>query len=485
MSGDMPEIVLNEFGDLSRKARRELEAKGIDPDTAVIEYIAATGQIPVISEEEAAAAKAHAQVAAAEAARETTASVEEPAPALSEEVVVENALEASAVPPVSDALVSGETGPIEPLAVSPALDSSTLSAVDETLAAVSEHTGEISTEFDNLVTAEEVEPSKGPTWIESFRTSREAKKAATLLAKQEKAEAAATAAAAALVTAQAAEQAEAVRLEHEEADRIAEQEKMLAEQEAAAEAAAIKLAREAEEAELEAQALSVADQVALHETEVEIVEVSDDVVETEAQARPDSDASDADLTLESEIGEDEREEELEPQTISEATAAIAIAEAVAAAEAVVEAGEVNIEYGNLASAVPTTTGSIPAISNALILPSLPETTGSIAPVNPTGEIVITGSILIPSAVSQTGAPFDSIDTSEIDVIADDAEVAPTQGMSPVSAASAVSAYNVSNTVVTTPRGLNERLPFILSITAAGLAVGVVALFIAGYFLGMF
>jgi hypothetical protein len=33
--------------------------------------------------------------------------------------------------------------------------------------------------------------------------------------------------------------------------------------------------------------------------------------------------------------------------------------------------------------------------------------------------------------------------------------------------------------------MNERLPFILSITAAGLAVGVVALFVAGYFLGLF
>lgn len=496
----MPEIVLNEFGDLSRKARRELEAKGIDPDTAVIEYIAATGQISVISEEEAAAAKAQAQVAAAEAARETDATVEELTSIPAVAVVIEEVLETTSVPPVSDALVSGETGPIEPLTVSPALDSSALSAVDETLAAVSEHTGEISTDFDNLVAAqEEEEPVKGPSWLENYRSTREAKKAASLLAKQEKAEAVAAAqAATALAAAQAAEQAEAVRLQQEEADRLAAQEKMHAEQEAAAEAVAIKLAQEAE-----AQAQTRVDtesHEALEEDSAEEDLLLDDAVievvnteisaETISESDDQSDETDVNLDLESEeIDEDELEEELEevlePQTISEATAAIAIAEAVAAAEAVVEAGEVNIEYGNLASAVPTTTGSIPAISNALILPSLPETTGSIAPVNPTGEIVITGSILIPSAVSQTGAPFDAIDTSDIDIIADDAEVAPTQGMSPVSAASAVSAYNVSNAVVTTPRGLNERLPFILSITAAGLAVGVVALFIAGYFLGMF
>lgn len=496
MSGDIPEIVLNEFGDLSRKARRELEAKGIDPDTAVIEYIAATGQISVISEEEAAAAKAQAQVAAAEAARETDATVEELVTAPTDDVVVEEVINTSSVPPVSDALVSGETGPIEPLTVSPALDSSALSAVDETLAAVSEHTGEISTDFDTLVTSEEKEAVKGPSWIENYRSTREAKKAAALLAKQEKAEAAAAAqAAAALAAAQAAEQAEAVRLEQEEADRLAAQEKMLADQEAAAEAAAAQLAQEVEAAELEAQLreaaetvdeASVEDVVVAEETEVEVPDASESAAENDGGSDESSEETEAALLLDSEESdEEELEEELEPQTISEATAAIAIAEAVAAAEAVVEAGEVNIEYGNLASAVPTTTGSIPAISNALILPSLPETTGSIAPVNPTGEIVITGSILIPSAVSQTGAPFDSIDTSDIDIIADDAEVAPSQGMSPVSAASAVSAYNVSNTVVTTPRGLNERLPFILSITAAGLAVGVVALFIAGYFLGMF
>jgi hypothetical protein len=254
---------------------------------------------------------------------------------------------------------------------------------------------------------------------------------------------------------------------------------MRAEQEAAA-AAAIKLALEAEEAQRAAEA-AAAQQQAAEESELE---ADADAEEADELVAEESDSSE--LSSDSEEPEDDDfEEELEPQTISEATAAIAIAEAVAAAEAVVEAGEVNIEYGNLASAVPTTTGSIPAISNALILSSLPENTGSLTPDNPTGEIVITGSILIPSAVSQTGAPFDSIDTSDIDIIADDVEVAPAQGMSPVSAASAVSAYNVSNTVVTTPRGLNERLPFILSITAAGLAVGVVALFIAGYFLGMF
>ncbi len=482
MSGDTPEIVLNEFGDLSRKARRELEARGIDPDTAVVEYIAATGQIPVITPEIAAAAQAEAQAEAAAAAREielppveNVSPVEEPAV----EVVTAKASE-SVVPPVSVPVTAAETGPIEPLLVAPALDSGSLSAVEETLAAVSDQTGEVITSgFDSLVSVETTDIPSGPSKGEARRLARKEKKAQALAAKEEKAALAAEnkAAAAALAEEQRALKAEQALREAEDAQIAARQAEELSaqqareeelatarvlEEKAATEAAREAAARVAAQAEEDAQAVAV--------TGVIDEEVLEDTV-----------ISDLDP-----IDDDEYdEEELEPQTISEATAAIAIAEAVAAAEAVVEAGEVNIEYGNLANAAPATTGSISVISNALILPSLPETTGSIAPINPTGEIVITGSILIPSSVSQVGANLENLDTSDIDVIKDEEEVAPTQGMAPVSAATAVSAYNISNSVVTTPRGMNERLPFILSITAAGLAVGVVALFVAGYFLGLF
>jgi hypothetical protein len=476
VSGDTPDIVLNEFGDLSRKARRELEARGIDPDTAVVEYIAATGQMPIITPEAAAAAKAEAQVEAA-VARETNqdsvAPVEQPAV---EVVAPQPVVAEPTIPPVSVPVTAAETGPIEPLAVAPALDSGSLSAVEETLAAVSDQTGEIVTSgFDSLVASEPSEVPSGPTKGEARRLARKEKKANALALKEEKAAAAAQLQAEAQSIAEAeraeqeaqaqlaAQEAEsAVREEEEHKAQLAREEELAAaralEEKAAAEAAIEAAARHAEQAQVEAEATAVSG-VVVEDTVIGELDPID--------------------------GDEYDEVELEPQTISEATAAIAIAEAVAAAEAVVEAGEVNIEYGNLGNAAPATTGSISVISNALILPTLPETTGSIAPINPTGEIVITGSILIPSSVSQVGANLENLDTSDIDVIKDDEEVAPTQGMAPVSAATAVSAYNISNSVVTTPRGMNERLPFILSITAAGLAVGVVALFVAGYFLGLF
>lgn len=489
---DTPDIVLNEFGDLSRKARRELEARGIDPDTAVVEYIAATGQMPIISEQEAAAAKAQAQAeAAAHNSAEETMPPEQPAEAAPQvfedtlvsapavEVINEPAIETPSiptVPPVSVAVTSAETGPIEPLTTAPALDSGSLNAVEETLAAVSEQTGEIVTGFDALVTIDTTDVATGPSKAEARRQARKDKKAQARAARAEK-----------------VAQKEALKDQASQAAAVL----AAAQAQASLEAAAAAEAVAAENARIEAEAA----EQARHEQE-ELAQAQRKADELLAQAEAEEaareardaphviDASPTDIPevieFDSEIldEEDEFQQELEPQTISEATAAIAIAEAVAAAEAVVEAGEVSIEYGNLSNAVPATTGSISIIPNALILPSLPETTGSIAPIMPTGEIVITGSILIPSAVSQTGA-LEAIDTSEIDIIGDDEQPAPTQNMAPVSAASAVSAYNISNTVVTTPRGMNERLPFILSVTAAGLAVGVVALFVAGYFLGLF
>ena len=496
MSGDTPDIVLNEFGDLSRKARRELEARGIDPDTAVVEYIAATGQMPVITPEMAAAAKAEAQAEAAaakafeaEVVEEHIAPVEEPA----EEIVapVQSVIEQTSIPPVSVPVTSAETGPIEPLAVAPALDLGSLSAVEETLAAVSDQTGEIVTSgFDSLVSVETSDVPTGPTKGEARRLARKEKKAQALAAKQEKIAAAAESKAAAAAAAEtltvekaAIKAAEEDAREQSKAD-AAELATREAEALAAAEARETELAAEREAARVSQEALEAEQaRIALEKEEQAIAAAA--AAATAAASVKEETSQELVVEELDTVDDDEYEEEVEPQTISEATAAIAIAEAVAAAEAVVEAGEVNIEYGNLANSVPATTGSISVISNALILPTLPETTGSIAPINPTGEIVITGSILIPSSVSQVGANLENLDTSDIDVIKDDEEVVPTQGMAPVSAATAVSAYNISNSVVTTPRGMNERLPFILSITAAGLAVGVVALFVAGYFLGLF
>jgi hypothetical protein len=136
-------------------------------------------------------------------------------------------------------------------------------------------------------------------------------------------------------------------------------------------------------------------------------------------------------------------------------------------------------------ATTASTGVITSTSHALILPTLPEDTGNIVPLLPTGETLITGAIILPSTLGQLGADAQSLDTSEVDVIEDEHEVAPSQDLAPVSATLAVSSYNTSTSVVTVPRKMGDRLPLILAVTAAVLAVGVVALFVAGYFLRIF
>lgn len=134
----------------------------------------------------------------------------------------------------------------------------------------------------------------------------------------------------------------------------------------------------------------------------------------------------------------------------------------------------------------TSTGVIPTTSHALVLPTLPEDDPLvIAAMNQTGEIVITGQITLPVGIAQVGADTASLDTSELDLIIEDDEVGSGQDLAPVSASQAVSAFTGAAISVTMPKRTNEKLPVILAISAAVLALGVVGLFVANYFLRVF
>ena len=98
---------------------------------------------------------------------------------------------------------------------------------------------------------------------------------------------------------------------------------------------------------------------------------------------------------------------------------------------------------------------------------------------------MTGSFSLAGSIGHYGADMLSLDTSEIDIIAEDEDFSSSQDLAPVRASTAVSAYSTSNTVVTVPSKFRDRLPLVLAITAAGLAVAVVALFITGYVTGVF
>jgi hypothetical protein len=186
--------------------------------------------------------------------------------------------------------------------------------------------------------------------------------------------------------------------------------------------------------------------------------------------------------------------------LSELTAAGAISDSIASRRRAIRNNEsatdqrensAEIRGGYEAFSISTmstqSTGIIPTTGSALILPTLPEhAPGAVFSFDQTGEILLTGSISLPTSIGQYGADVLTLDTSDVDMIADDVyKTSSSQHLAPVRATNAVSAYSTSNTATTVPSRFRDRLPFILAITAAGLAVGVVALFITGYVLGVF
>ena len=134
----------------------------------------------------------------------------------------------------------------------------------------------------------------------------------------------------------------------------------------------------------------------------------------------------------------------------------------------------------------TSTGVVPIAGHALILPTLPEENPDvIAQLNQTGEIVITGQITLPLGIGSVGADTNSLDTMDVDLSPESELVTSSQDLAPVSASQAVSSFSGATVTVTAPRRSSEKLPVVLAITAAALAVGVVGLFVANFFLHVF
>jgi hypothetical protein len=132
-------------------------------------------------------------------------------------------------------------------------------------------------------------------------------------------------------------------------------------------------------------------------------------------------------------------------------------------------------------------GGIPTTANALILPSIPVQGNASGPLpNSTGEVLITGSFDLPRSLGATGQHPNTFDSSEMDHLLDPLdESGPSNSVAPVSASRAVSTHTSTRGVMTPPKKSGTRLPMILAVTAALLAVGVIALFIAGYAFGIF
>ncbi len=135
--------------------------------------------------------------------------------------------------------------------------------------------------------------------------------------------------------------------------------------------------------------------------------------------------------------------------------------------------------------VAATSGAL--TTSALVLPSVPTAEGLMGPFSATGEILITGSINLPSSMGSTGVQPARYDHSDVDALleAEDREDSQ-QDSAPVRAIRAVSTSTSSGDVITSmkPRK-TSKLPMVIIISSSVLIVGVVVLLVLGAALGLF
>ncbi|CAN5391450.1 hypothetical protein BH10ACT4_BH10ACT4_09720 [soil metagenome] len=144
-----------------------------------------------------------------------------------------------------------------------------------------------------------------------------------------------------------------------------------------------------------------------------------------------------------------------------------------------------VQENTFARDVAATSGAI--TTSALVLPSMPTGEDIMGPLSGTGEILITGSINLPSSMGSTGVHPARYDHSDVDALleADDREDSDPES-APVRAIRAISTNTASGDVINSmkPRK-TSRLPLILIVSAAVMAVGVVVLLVAGLIFKIF
>jgi hypothetical protein len=123
-------------------------------------------------------------------------------------------------------------------------------------------------------------------------------------------------------------------------------------------------------------------------------------------------------------------------------------------------------------------------TNALVLPSVPQSSDITSPFTASGETMVTGSIDMPRSLGATGVHPGRVDTSDFDLDPHDHEV-PSTDSAPVRAIRAVSTHTSSNGMVTSKKPQGNRMLTGMVVLASTMAVGVAGLLIAGFALQLF
>ena len=136
-----------------------------------------------------------------------------------------------------------------------------------------------------------------------------------------------------------------------------------------------------------------------------------------------------------------------------------------------------LSRGGVSHGVPTTT-------NALILPTLPDTGPMGNPLATSGEVIATGSIDLPRSFGATGVHPSQIDSSDVDRLFDQVEDGAGVG-APVAATRAISTQNAARAMMAPPKKEGMNVPLVLAVTAGVLALGVVGTLVIGALTGLF
>lgn len=153
-------------------------------------------------------------------------------------------------------------------------------------------------------------------------------------------------------------------------------------------------------------------------------------------------------------------------------------------QADIDDGE-QVQENTFARDVGATSGAL--TTSALVLPSMPTGEDIMGPLSGTGEILITGSINLPSSIGSTGVHPARYDHSDVDALleADDREDSDPES-APVRAIRAISTNTGSGDVINSMKPQKtSRLPLILIVSAAVMAVGVIVLLVAGLIFKIF
>ncbi len=217
----------------------------------------------------------------------------------------------------------------------------------------------------------------------------------------------------------------------------------------------------------EAAAAQAADDLAAAQSEAPDVEIpSDDAVvaPNETAQRTES--------VEAEADESER-----PQVASTFGSGLLAGEGVEL--------ELPASFDQLLTRGSAATGAI-AASNALILSQTPETGSFSSPVTATGEVLITGTFVLPESLGSAGTTAGSSDGKEIDAVLVDGELPASSSPTPIAASSAISTIKSADDIIKPPAPeKGGRLMLVLVITAGALALALTGALVAALVTGVF